>query len=393
MSKRIWKNLAAGLFAFGAIVGCQSEQTLGPVPDESANATGLAGESAGAIHPGLGGVFTMTNQAGNNEVIRYHRGADGQLTEVGRMATGGSGTGGGLGNQAGVVLTPDNRFLFVVNAGSDDVSVFRARGGMLDLADTEPSGGTRPVSVAAHRDLVYVLNGGVPNNIQGFHVEPDGNLVSIPGSERPLSGDDTAPAQISFSPNGQFLVVTEKATDSIVTYRVMGDGTASDPNVQPSNGQTPFGFSFNRQGVLLVSEAFGGGENASAVSSYDIMPDGTLSTIDASVPTNQTAACWLIVSQNNRYAYTTNTGSGSLTGYRVSPSGTLELLDKDGRTGDSGEGSGPIDVAQSRRGHYLYVLENGTHSIGMFEVGNGGSLDSIGEITGLPEGTNGLAAF
>jgi 6-phosphogluconolactonase (cycloisomerase 2 family) len=264
---------------------------------------------------------------------------------------------------------------------------------MLELADTEPSGGIQPVSVTAHRDLVYVLNGGVPNSIQGFHIEGDGDLVPIAGSERPLSGDDAGPAQIAFSPTGQFLVVTEKATNSIVTYQVMGDGSVSMPNVQASNGQTPFGFSFNRQGVLLVSEAFGGDENASAVSSYDILPDGSLSTIDASVPTNQTAACWLIVSQNNRYAYTTNTGSGSLTGYRVSPSGSLELLDKDGRTGDSGEGSGPIDVAQSRRGGYVYVLENGTHSIGMFETGPGGSLSSIGEITGLPVGTNGLAAF
>lgn len=394
MSKTVWKNLAAGLFAFGAIVGCQSEQTLGPVPEESATTTGSAiADNAGAIRPGLGNVYTATNQVGSNEIIRYHRSSDGQLTEVGRIATGGSGTGAGLGNQSGIVLTPDNRWLLAVNAGSNDVSLFRVHRGMLELADTEPSGGTLPISVTVHGNLAFVLNGGVPNNIQGFQITAGGDLVPIAGSARALSADDTGPAQIAFSPNGQFLVVTEKATNSIVTYAMTGGGTTSDANVQASNGMTPFGFSFNRQGALIVSEAFGGAADASAVSSYDIMPDGTLSTIDASIPTNQTAACWIIVSQNNRYAWTTNTGSGSLTGYSVSPSGSITRLQKDGRSGDSGAGSGPIDVAQSRRGHYVYSLEAGTHTIGMFQVENDGSLTSLGEISGLPVGTNGLAAF
>lgn len=392
MSKQIWKTLALGVVAFGAMAGCQSERTLGPLPEDDATTTDITTGEPSAIHPGLGGVFTMTNQVGGNEIVHYRRNRSGDLMEVDRVATGGIGTGGGLGNQSGLTLSKSGRWLLAVNAGSDDVSVFRVRPGKIELTDTEPSGGDLPISVTIHRDLVYVLHGGVPNRLQGFRLTSDGDLVAIAGSERPLSADDTGPAQASFSPDGGVLVVTEKATNLITTYRVKGDGSLSDPSPQASNGMTPFGFAFNRNGDLLVSEAFGGAENASAVSSYDVKGSGALVTIEASVPTDQTAACWLIVTQD-RYAYTTNTGSGSLTGYRVSSAGDLSRIDMDGRTGDSGAGSRPIDVAQSRLGRYLYVLEAGTQTIGIFEVGAGGTLTALGEVGGLPMGSNGLAAY
>ena len=391
MNKQVWTTTAAGLLAFGAMVGCQSADTLSPVPDGEASTTAFG--DAVSIAPGLGSVFTATNSSSGNEIIQYARTMDGSIAEVARVSTGGVGTGGGLGNQSGISLSPNGQWLFAVNAGSDDVSVFRVRRGQLELMDTEPSGGTQPISVTAHGSVVYVLNAGVPNNIQGFQLSSSGDLMPIAGSERMLSGDDVGPAQVSFSPNGDYLVVTEKGTNSITTYTVGNDGQASMPNVQASNGMTPFGFSFSDQGILYVSEAFGGADNASAVSSYEIHAGGDLSVVDGSVATDQTAACWLIVTRNGRYAYTTNTGSGSLTGYRVHPSGDLDRLDKDGRTGDAGEGSRPIDVAQSRSGKYLYVLEGGTHTLGIFEVGNDGSLESLGEISGLPDGTNGMAAL
>jgi hypothetical protein len=63
---------------------------------------------------------------------------------------------------------------------------------------------------------------------------------------------------------------------------------------------------------LLVSEAFAGAANASAISSYDFDDKPlSLESISASVPAHQTAACWVVLARHGRYAYITNTGSGN----------------------------------------------------------------------------------
>src|SRR5262245_53439962 len=105
-------------------------------------------------------VYVATNAVSGNSVLVSTRSADGHLTPAGSFATGGSGTGTGLGNQGGLILTADNDWLFVVNASSNDVSVFEVRSNGLRLTDRVASGGTMPVSVAFDRDVLYVLNAG-----------------------------------------------------------------------------------------------------------------------------------------------------------------------------------------------------------------------------------------
>jgi 6-phosphogluconolactonase (cycloisomerase 2 family) len=341
---------------------------------------------------GAGAVYLMTNAAGSNEVLVYHRAADGSLTADAPVATGGDGTGAGLGNQAALALTKDGNWLLVVNPGSDDVSAFRVGPGGLELRDVAASGGDMPVSVAVHGSLVYVLNAGMPNNVSGFTLEPDGSLVPLSGSSRALSDASTGPAQVGFSPDGGILVVTEKATSRITTYVVGADGLLSGPNSQSSAGETPFGFEFNQRGILIVSEAFGGAADASTVSSYRVGGSGQLTSIDPAVPTTETAACWIAVSGNGRYAYSTNGGSGSVSGLAVGHDGDLELLDADGRTGVTGPGSTPLDAAFSNGSRYLFVLSSGTHEISIFRLGVAGDLTFVDGVPGLPATANGMVA-
>ena len=117
-----------------------------------------------------------------------------------------------------------------------------------------------------------------------------------------------------------------------------------------------------------------------------------LTTISASVATHQTAACWVAVTPNGQFAYVTNTGSGSISGYAIEFDGTLELLDADGRTGLTGDGSAPIDLAVTDGGRFLYSLNSGTHTIGAFRVRSDGSLARLPFTGGLPSAANGLAA-
>ena len=131
---------------------------------------------------------------------------------------------------------------------------------------------------------------------------------------------------------------------------------------------------------------------ASATSSYDLGRDGTLTPISTSAPTGQTSACWAALTPDGRFAFVTNTGSGSITGYAVDFEGQIELLDDDGRTGVTGDGSAPIDVVISDNGKYLYSLNSGTHTIGSFRIQGDGSLTPLPFAAGLPVGTNGLAS-
>jgi 6-phosphogluconolactonase (cycloisomerase 2 family) len=154
---------------------------------------------------------------------------------------------------------------------------------------------------------------------------------------------------------------------------------------------TPFGFDIKPDGTLIVSEAFGGMPDASAISSYQITADGTLQLVSASVATTETAACWVEITPDGRFAYATNAGSGSVSGYDVGADGALTLLSADGQTGLTGEGSAPIDAIHAGDGQFLYILNGGDDSISAFEINDDGSLTEIGKITGLAASAVGIA--
>lgn len=381
--RTIWKVSLATAIAIGAAACSDSTQTTEPLaPDVS----------RGSAQGGGGGVvYTSTNSPEANEVLVFPRAADGSLGTPVAFATGGLGTGGGLGNQDAVVLTSNNRRLLVVNAGSNEVSVFGVEDKGLKLLDRVASGGITPVSIAVRRSLVYVLNAGGTGNITGFRLDAKGKLHPIPNSTRPLSSPTAGAAQVSFSPVANVLVVTEKATNVISTYIIQDGGLTTGPNVQKSVGATPFGFAFRRNGTLVVSEAFGGAPDASALSSYNVSSIGTLSVISPSVATTETAACWVVITSNGRFVYTSNTGSNTISGYRLSPSGELFLLDADGVTATTM--SGPIDLALTRSSHYLYSLDSGSGAISAFGVQTDGSLTPASGASGLPSGATGLAAL
>lgn len=354
----------------------------------------VAAASGSAASPGA--VYTATNGASGNEVLVFDRAPNGALTYRAAVATGGTGTGAGLGNQGGLRLTRGGQFLLVVNAASNDVSVLRVTATGLELTDVEPSGGLRPISVAVEGSLVYVLHAGGAvggsDGIAGFRLSPAGDLSPIPGAMAPLGGASVGPAQIEFSPDGAFLAVTEKGTNTIDIFTVAQDGTVAASAAYPSAGVTPFGFDFGHRNQMFVSEAFGGNVDASAVSSYALDPAGLPGVVSPSVPTTETAACWVVVSTSGQYLYTTNTGSSSITGYAIRPNGTIARLDADGVTATTGGGSAPIDLAFAVNDQFLYSLNAGVWTITGFRVGPHGALTPVGTTYNLPTGTNGLAA-
>src|SRR5260370_15745725 len=229
-------------------------------------------QGAARAEESLAAVYTMSNASSGNHILAFHREPNGTLTPAGSFYTGGLGTGGGLGSQGGLTLSGNDRWLLAVNAGSNVLSLFATDDDGLRLVDKGPSGGTQPVSVTIHRDLVYVLNAG-SDNVSGFRLRPHGTLTPLVGSTRPLSGSGTGPAQVQFRPDGRVLVVTEKARNLIVTYAVDEDGLLGPPQVQASHGATPFGFAFGPRGQRFVSEAFASAPDPTATTSYPVNTD------------------------------------------------------------------------------------------------------------------------
>lgn len=345
-----------------------------------------------------GAVFVMTNSAEENEIIAYKRAADGSLTEAHRFATGGRGSGGTtdpLGSQGSLILTQDRSFLLAVNAGSGEISVFRVQGAMLALINKVPCGGSEPVSVAQHNNLVYVANGGGNSNVVGFHLDANGKLTVIADSISFLSTSNSGPGSVSFSPDGQFLLVTEKVTNNIDVFPVQKDGKLGAIVVNASAGPGAFSALFAPNGAALVSETGPtSGHDAGAISSYAVRSDGRLSTISASVPTMGAATCWQAVKPDGKFVYTANSGTSNISGFSIGKNGTLTAL-AGTILATLPDGSTDLDSAITADGKFLYTLDSGTGKISILGIDGNGNLDNRGEIGGLKPaaGFNGLAAF
>ncbi|MDX1933698.1 MAG: beta-propeller fold lactonase family protein [Capsulimonadales bacterium] len=353
-------------------------------------------------HADDGAVFTSTNSAGSNGVVMFRRANNGALTPVGTYFTGGMGTGAGLGNQGAVALSKNNRWLFVVNAGSNDISVFSVRSNGLRLVHRTPSGGVRPVSLTLHDNLLYVLNAGdrtdstgmLPGNIAGFVVRDNGGLSPIPGSVQAVSAVNAGAAQVQFDPYGELLVVTERLTNNIDVFPVNILGVAGPAVVGHSSGAVPFGFDFDTEGRLFVTEAAGNPSNASAagaVSSYFVSSFGIL-PISASIPTNQAAACWLVTRKTpgkTGLLFTGNAGAArSISAFDIAGNGKVANLGI-----VSGNQQGSLDLAIGGNGRFLFSLENSVGGVRSFRINNDGTLNLIGSFGALGTGFTGLAAY
>ena len=309
----------------------------------------MQNEAAGR---GAGFVYVQTNEPGRNRVLAFRRAGDGTLAPAGAFETGGAGDGKPhLTSQGSVVLTGDGRYLLVTNAASGDLGIFAVGPEGLSLAGTVATG-RAPKSAAEHGGLVYVLNTGEPS-LAGFRLG-GAKAEPLAGSRRELAAN-ADPAQVGFSPDGATLVVTQRGTNSIVTYPVAGTGQLGEPRVQPSSGPTPYGFAFTTGGGLVVTEAFGAQAGKAAASSYRI-GDAGAAPISRSVGNGRSEICWAVVTGDGRYAFTTNFGDGAVSRYAIGEDGSIALdaaaagLAVDGQTGLR-------DEALSGDGRFLYAID------------------------------------
>lgn len=407
LDRRDWRPRATLAILLALVLSVSSSISIFAQDD----ATPVAGMA------GTGTVYALTNNFTRNEVLAYHRAEDGALSVAGRFDTTGQGSGayeastnmlivGSVEGQSSPIdLGGGNDLVFAANAGSDTISVFRVTDEGLELIEAQDSGGERPTSLTLRNGLLYVLNSGgtltggglclagMPS-ITGFTVADNGELEPIPDSTRELSGGPaSACAQVSFNPAGDTLIVSQWISDQIDTFTIGENGVAEGPKVNETTGFGPFGFAFDLEGRLLMSENFMQLEGEAGMASYEIGADGRLTAIGESVKYGETDPCWVVVTPDGRYAYVAAFGPGPIakveseesrrgviSSFRIGEDGVLEALDP--MAGDVGVGVS--DLALAGDGRYLYAINSFEGTIKGFAVGEDGSLTMITAVGGLP---------
>lgn len=382
---------------------CMLALTPAPIRAESA-------DDGTAYHAHATAVYVATNAATGNAIVAYRAAKNGLLSSFATYPTGGAGVGPNkvpaltpsavdpLVSNASIRYVPGRNILLVVNAGSGTISSFSINADeSLGAGNVVPSGGTFPTSIAALGRLVYVTNvgnpaKGTPATVSGFDLDSNGRLTPIPNSTRTLSQPSTSQATTAvFSPDGRFLVVTDTTADRVTTFRVRGDGGLGGPVSSPSAGAGPFAAIFHR-GTLLVQETQSGVPGATSLSSYRLLADGHVVPIASSIPSGETAGCWITTRGDVSLVYVADTGSGTISSYDQRLDGTLSLTVA--VAAPIVPMSGPIDLGLSRDGAFLYQLYGALGKIGIYKTGPSGSLSYVGIVGGLPAtGTQGIVVY
>jgi 6-phosphogluconolactonase (cycloisomerase 2 family) len=334
-------------------------------------------------------VFVQTDNTAGNVVVAYRRSPSGALTEAGSYQTGGLGgqLAGSvvdhLASQGSLALDRAAGLLIAVNAGSNTISVFGVSGDQLGLRQVISSGGTFPVSVAIHGDLVYVLNAENGGAVQGYQIL-FGRLVPLRGSNRTLGLDPAAtpqfvntPGQVAFSPDGSQLVVSTKANgnDIDVFAVTRRGGLSATPVVNSEPGTVPFAIAFDPAGDLVIANA-----GTNSLTTFTLNGSGTVTPI-ATAATGQSATCW--VTSAGQLLFAGNAGSGSESVFADNAAGSLTAVGSPASTD-----AGTVDSAASPDGQFLYVQTGAAGIVDEFAVSAAGALTEIGSVT-VPGGIGG----
>ena len=372
--------------------------TLAAAPSSVAAQATSEGRAAG------GAVFVQTDDLEHNSIVAFARDPGGALHRTGEFRTGGRGGVerdvplDSLASQDSLTYDAAHHLLFAVNAGSDSVTSFAVAGARLTRLETVPSGGLFPVSVSASRGRLFVLNAGGSGNVTGYRINPAGRLAALPGASRDLGlANDprpefiTAPADIATTPDGEHVIVTTKANNTVDVFNVDRD-RLSAPIKNAAAAEVPFAVSFDSAGRLAVANA-----GNSSVSTYAVRPDGSLATITAGVEDGQAALCWLVGSGDVFFGG--NAGSSTISAFTVDGAGQASLTGTpDGVVAHTGGGSGgTIDLAVTRDGSLLYAENAFAGSVEGYQIQPDHTLTLVATATGLPQfnghGMEGLVAL
>jgi 6-phosphogluconolactonase (cycloisomerase 2 family) len=418
-------------------------------------AVGSAAAPTAPTKKAAGGHLYMQTNDGRNAIIHYHWSANGALAEVERVATGGAGSGelspiyhvnrpNDYEGAGSVILTSDHRFLFATNGADNSVSSFAVdKEGRLTLLDVKPTGntelgGAKSLTYAPSNRTLYVLHTSGPDYLRLMSVDGEGKLTPRPEkySVNTMEWNNRVPTMAVLSPDGKFLfvgttfdefpsrknpdgslilwipdkhgalhVIASNAPDpdGIVVFPVGEDGALREPSFYDARGASPFYITFlhNRPDTFVVGYAVSNGVSIGKIDVNGKISVSAPVTLDTSagVPSE---LCWLAVSPDDRWVFTTNFGYSDISSYRID--GDVLSIAKDPaspkvpgdgtfRAIDGVVSSGPSDSWISPDGAFVYQIYGNASKLVGYATKPDGSLDEVTSVAIPYNSPEGLAGF
>lgn len=323
----------------------------------------------------VGYLYMQTNEV-ENCIIHYHRLANGTLTEVERVVTGGAGSGtfkptsgeesapNSFEGAGSVILSPDRKFLFATNGGDNSVSSFAVGDqGKLTLIDTKPtgnavegkSGTAKSLAYCPSKAMLYVVHAFGPDHIRLMSVSNDGKLT--PRMERYTCNTPDKPHRVPtmglLSPDEKFFLVgttfdlpvaisgtypdgspilwvagpdgkprsvasNAPDPDGIVVHRVNADGTLGEGSFQDGGGASPFYIAFlhNRPDTFIIGYAVADGVSMCRIDENGRIDVGNVIPIDTRRG-KVAELCWLAVSPDDQLLYASVFGYSNISTFHI----------------------------------------------------------------------------
>jgi 6-phosphogluconolactonase (cycloisomerase 2 family) len=417
--------------------------------------------SRGMDASGDGGHLYMQTNEKRNFLVHYRRSGTGRLKEVERAATGGAGSGvfkpisgqesapNSFEGAGSVIVTADRRFLFTTNGGDNSVSSFDLQeDGRLTLLDVKPTGNVVHGKSGTAKSLTHnpssntllVVHSFGPDHVRLMSVDGKGKLTSRPEAYTVNTRDktDRVATMGVLSPNGKFFLVgttfdqspirtgaypdgspiiwvrgpdgTFKVIasnapdpDGLVIFAVEGKGTLGRPSFQDAGGASPFYIAFlhERPNTFVIGYAVSNGVAIANINEDGMIRAGRLVQIDTSAG-RPSELCWLAVSPDNQFIFTTNFGYSNISSFRLDGD-KLSIAKDPACPKVSGDGtfraingtvsSGPSDSWMTPDGAHLYQIYGNASKLVGYATQTDGSLMEVTSVEIPYNSPQGLAGF
>jgi len=158
------------------------------------------------------------------------------------------------------VISPDNRFVFSADLGTDQIIGYRLAGRTSELmqlespAATAPGAGPRHLTFHPSGKYVYVINE-LLNTVSLFDYDTKTGKLTKQQTIATLPEDfkgTSHTADLKITPDGKFLYGTNRGHDSIACFRLSANGRLSKIAIVPSLGKGPQNLAIAGAGQLLI---------------------------------------------------------------------------------------------------------------------------------------------
>jgi len=329
--------------------------------------------------------FLYVTGPGSNEVFQFQIHANGSLTAL-NPANAPVGS-----SPVSVAIRPAGDFAYIANAAGNNVTLLAVNKGNGQLSvpvNTNPvpqptppnifATGTTPIAVVAHpvSPFLFILNAG-SNDISSYVIDPKtGNLqgsppvcAAIPPTPPPCPAAITFPLNIlpgmAITPNGNLLFVGNTALSTISVFAVNSKGAlTAGPSV--GIGTVPAGMVAERSGrFLYVADP-----NNNRVLGFSIGSNGALTAINGSPFAAGTTPVALATDPQGVLLYVANSGSNNVSAFVIDKStGALGAISG---SPFATPGRGPNFVAATSA--FVYVTDQITNDVTAFSIGSNGAL-------------------